>query len=115
VIAAFALALALGTPVPTAPPKLCGPSRVALIRERTGIARGVGRVYKSATEAGYSLVAFGAGEGGVDALFHRESGRWCLLAKGGGMMPASLLVSQGVPPATARRLSRAVNGAAEGG
>ena len=114
-IAAFALALTLGVPAPAAPPKLCGPSMMPLIRKSIGFAPGVGWIERSATEGGYAFTMFTAGEGGGNALFTRERGRWCLVKAHGSMMVAVHLTALGVPPATARHLSRAVNGANAGG
>jgi len=114
--AVAALTFALGAaPAVSATPKLCGPAMMPLIRERIGFAPGVGSIERSATEGRYAFTMFTAGEGGGNALFTRERGRWCLVNAHGSMMDAVLLVAMGVPPAIARRLARAVNGAAEGG
>ena len=112
IAAAVAVSVTLATATGSvAAPKRCGPAMLPLIQARFGFAPGVARIVRSATRDGYGLAEFVAGEGGGDAVYRREIGRWCLIdAHGGGTMNAVILVSRGVPRATAERLDRAVHG-----
>jgi hypothetical protein len=111
VIAAVAASVALATSAPHAQPKLCGTSMMQLVRRQVGLQPGLGRIERWAARDNYALAVFIAGEGAGEAIFHRESGRWCVLeARGGGMMSREHLESFGVPRATAARLDGAVNG-----
>ena len=84
---------------------------LALIQARFGFKPGVGRITRSAARSEYGLAEFVAGDGGGDALYHREAGRWCLVDAHGSTMNATILVSFGVPRTTAAQLDRAVHGA----
>ena len=111
-IAAVAVSLALSTTAGSAAgTKLCGPSMLPLIQASFGFKPGVARITRSASRGGYGLAEYVAGDGGGDALFHREAGRWCLVDAHGGTMNAVILVSRGVPRTTAAQLDRAVNSA----
>ena len=108
-IAAVVSLVLAGATGSAAAPELCGPSMLPLIRARFGFAPGVARIVRSAARDGYGLAEFVAGEGGGDAVYRRSAGGWCLIEAHGSMMDVAILVSRGVPRATAERLDRAVH------